>query len=263
MNQKENNQWPTPKIDENDQPHFLFIITPPYSGSTALTKLLNTSHRTMTIQQNGEGQWLIPGLCGKDRWNPQMKVNYQSVKATWISIYQRVKRLTQNIDVVIEKSPPNMMRIEQLSTHFNDFSLIANNRDPYANCSSTLHREYNINNISNAERRSILMDLAEKWLIRSQRIKEITLNMKSHLLTYETFCNNPASIKHHLNTPESVAETINTDTYVKVKDYAPQPISNQNSRQISKLTTADIESITNVLSTHSELLDYYGYKLLR
>ncbi len=55
------------KFDESNQPHFLFIITPPYSGSTAISGVLNSSHRTMILQKSGEGQWLVPGLCEKDR----------------------------------------------------------------------------------------------------------------------------------------------------------------------------------------------------
>ena len=43
-------------------------------------------------------------------------------------LYQEVKRLTQNIDAVIEKSPPNMMRMEELASK--KVSFIANNRDP-------------------------------------------------------------------------------------------------------------------------------------
>jgi len=137
---KNQEKWPSPKFDENDQPHFLFIITPPFSGSTALSELLSTSHRTMILQPRGEGQWLVPGLSEKDRWSPDKEVNYLSVKATWLSTYQQVKRLTQNIDVVIEKSPPNMMRIEQLSSQFRDYSFLVNNRDPYANQQLSLFR---------------------------------------------------------------------------------------------------------------------------
>ena len=69
----------------------------------------------MILQPRGEGQWLVSGLCEKDRWNPEKEVNYLSVKATWLNVYQQVSRLTKNVDVVIEKSLPNMMRIEQLS----------------------------------------------------------------------------------------------------------------------------------------------------
>ena len=68
-------RWPTQRYDENNQPHFFFLITPPYSGSTAIAKLLNTSRKTMTLNSKGEGQWLVPGLCEKDRWNPDKEVD--------------------------------------------------------------------------------------------------------------------------------------------------------------------------------------------
>lgn len=122
-------KWPVPKFDKSNEPHFLFIITSPYSGSTALSELLNSSHRTMILQERGEGQWLIPGLCEEDRWNPDKKVNYESVKAVWLNRFQSVQRLVQHVDVVIEKSPPNMMRIEELSSQFRNYSFIANNRN--------------------------------------------------------------------------------------------------------------------------------------
>jgi hypothetical protein len=41
-------KWPVPKFYESNQSHFLFIITPSYSGSTALSELLN--YRTTTLQ---------------------------------------------------------------------------------------------------------------------------------------------------------------------------------------------------------------------
>lgn len=128
--------WPLPRYDENNQPHFFFLITPPYSGSTAIAKLLDTSHKTMTLTPNGEGQWLIPGLCQQDRWKPEKEVNYESVKAVWLNAFQKEKRVNSHIDVVIEKSPPNMMRLDNLLSQFTDYSILANNRNPYANCAS-------------------------------------------------------------------------------------------------------------------------------
>ena len=84
--------WPYPKYDRSDEPHFLFIITPPYSGSTALSALLNTSHRVMFLHPKAEGQWLIPALC-VDRWNSDKKVEFSSIKAVWLSKYQSVKNI--------------------------------------------------------------------------------------------------------------------------------------------------------------------------
>jgi hypothetical protein len=48
-------KWPIPRYDEKDQPHFLFIITPPESGSTAIAKFLDSSPRTMTLTRMGKG----------------------------------------------------------------------------------------------------------------------------------------------------------------------------------------------------------------
>jgi hypothetical protein len=66
-----------------------------------------------------------------------------------------------------------------------------------------------------------------------------------------------------LDLPEGVSSTIDTDAKVKVKDYTVQSISNQNERQISKLTNAYIESIGCVLETESPLLDFFGYEIMR
>lgn len=217
----------------------------------------------MILQPRGEGQWLVPGLCEKDRWNPEKEVNYASVKATWLSVYQQVRRLTQNVDVVIEKSPPNMMRIKQLSSQFGDYSFIANNRDPYANCASILYRSHDADNLRPDERQNLLKDLVKKWIMRSLKIQEIILNFNIPLLTYEDFCQNPSSVKNKLNTPSGVSESINPNANVKVKGYAPQPIANQNQRQISKLSDEEIKYISELLKSHSELLEYYGYQLMR
>ena len=61
--------WPKPNFVAEDRPHVLFILAPPYTGSTAIATLLNSSTRTMLLHEQGEGQWLIPGLCAEDRWN--------------------------------------------------------------------------------------------------------------------------------------------------------------------------------------------------
>jgi len=255
-------KWATPVFNENEQPHFLFIITPPYSGSTALSELLNTSYRTMILQERAEGQWLIPGLCEKDRWNQDKKVDYDSVKATWLSRFQMVQRLTGNVDVVIEKSPPNMMRIEELASQFNSYSFIANNRNPYANCASILYRQHDAKAITSKQRKSILKDLTKKWMEKSQRIRELIEKLNIPLLTYEDFCKKPSSVIDILNLPKGVAESINTEAKVKVKDYKPQKISNQNDRQISNLTPEEIKLISSILESNTQLLEFFNYEVI-
>jgi hypothetical protein len=256
-------QWPTPEYDEDDQPHFLFIVTPPFSGSTALSELINSSPRTMLLQARGEGQWLVPGMCEADRWKPDKHINYESVKAVWLKRYQEAKQRDEDIEVVIEKSPPNMVRIEKLSSEFRNFSLLASNRNPYANCSSILYRNHPADALSTEKRQGILKSIAESWLARGRKIEGLMRKLDMPLITYERFCDDPSLIKTKLRLPKAVTETIDPLATVKVKDYPVQPIANQNDRQIAKLSDAELASISTKLEPHDNLLAFFGYNILQ
>lgn len=253
--------WPLPDYEKENEPHFLFILTPPYSGSTAIATLLNTSKRTTILQKRAEGQWLIPGLCQKDRWEKDKDINYNSVKSVWLHRYQELNRSEKIIDVVIEKSPPNMMRIMELSSHFKSFSFVANNRDPYANCASILYRLHDAANIGSKQRLIALSSIAKGWIKRSFVINELVTMYKIPLITYEEFCKNPATLITELNLPQGVVDTIDVNAVVKVKDYEPQKMLNQNDRQISKLTVEEVKHLTSIFIHSKELLDNFGYSL--
>lgn len=255
-------RWPVQPFEPGHEPHFLFILTPPYSGSTALAQLLNTSHRTMLLERRGEGCRLIPGLCEKDRWEPTKPVNYDSVRSVWLHQFQYVQSLVRTADVVIEKSPPNVVRIENIAALFQRSSLLANNRNPYANCVSILYRTRDVDTLSPRDRHDALTKIANKWLTISRRLRDLIARYDIPLLTYETFCASPAAALRAARLPESVLDTVDTSALLSVKDYAPQPLSNQNARQIARLTPPDVEVISRVLQQDEPLLHYFGYELL-
>ncbi|MDG2412578.1 MAG: sulfotransferase [Halioglobus sp.] len=254
--------WPRPHYDETKQPHFLFIITPPYSGSTCLAKLINTSPKTTLLDPSGEAQWLIPGLCGPQRWRADLPVDFESVKAVWLNMYQRLERASGGKAIVIEKSPPNMMRMEKICNLFSDYSLLANNRNPYAFCSSALYRNHPVHEISVEERVRRLENLARTWLERSRKVRDLTTQLNAPLVTYEQFCAEPRSLVRKLRLDHRIANTIQFDDPIKVKDYAPQQIVNQNPRQIGLLSPDEIEAISHQLSTDLDLLAFYDYELI-
>lgn len=253
--------WPAPHFDPGEEPHFLFIITPPFSGSTALAKILNTSHRTVLLENRGEGQWLVPGLCQEDRWNPDKQVDYASVRAVWMSRFQMLKQFTPGADVVVEKSPPNMVRIEQLANIFPNHSFIANNRNPYASCSSRLYRNFKGAQLDPAQRLVVLERLLADWLTRSAVIQALVVRRGIPLLTYEEFCQHPPRLLDILRLPVGVTDTINPAACVQVKDYQPQPIINQNERQMARLTDAETAHMAQQLAPHQRLLAFFGYQM--
>jgi hypothetical protein len=65
-----------------------------------------------------------------------------------------------------------------------------------------------------------------------------------------------------LNLPKGVAESIDPNSSVKVKDYSVQPIVEQNTRQIAKLSRNELDLISEVLSSHKELLEFFGYSIV-
>ncbi|MGE9270711.1 MAG: sulfotransferase [Verrucomicrobiales bacterium] len=252
--------WPIhpPSNREND-PVFLFLFTPPYSGSTALAHILNSAPASMILRSNGEGQWLVPGLCADDRWDPRKAIHWDSVRSVWLNQVQFVEELVGPIELVIEKSPPNLARSAQLLEHFPRHEIMVFNRNPYANCSSILYRQYPAEDQSEKERISILTDLANQWVERTQYAKAIIDEHDPLAFTYEEFCADVASTIHRVVTRIPSLRGIDPHRKVLVKDYAPQKISNQNQRQISRLTDRELAAIGEQLQSHENLLKDFGY----
>ena len=255
-------RWPVRPFEPGHEPHFLFILTPPYSGSTALAEILNTSHRTMLLEPRGEGQRLVPGLYEKDRWQATKRVDCESVKSVWLHQFQYVHSLVRTVDVVVEKSPPNMMRIEQLAPVFQRYSLVVNNRDPYASSASELYRTFDVDTFSPSERGAALGKVAAKWLMRTRRLRDLAQTFDIPLVTYECFCAAPLEALRAMRLPAGVLDTVETHATLTIKDYAPQSLSNQNARQIARLTREDIDAISRVVCQDASLLEFFGYQEL-
>lgn len=239
----------------------LFLVTPPFSGSTAIAELLRSSALVTFLEERAEGQWLLPGLGSDHRWDADMFVDYAAVQATWLQRWQQLQACDPALRVVVEKSPPNMVRLEALAALFNDVSFLANNRDPYANCASILYRMHEGERLAAEQRVQQLCTLARHWVLRSAKIRELVSRLSIPLLTYEQFCDAPASILGKLNLPPGVAESIDVQARVQVKDYPMQGIANQNQRQIALLSEEEIAAISAVLAPQQELLDYFSYEL--
>jgi hypothetical protein len=255
-------KWPCPGHNIEKEPHFLFIITPPYSGSTAFAQILNSSHSTAFLQKRGEGQWLIPGMCETDRWDPKKMINWESVRSVWLDRIENIQLLVQNVELIIEKSPPNLVRIDQLIKIFPNHSLVAFNRNPYANCSSILYRKHYPQNKSEKENIKIVSRLADKWLFRSRWIKKWIDEMQLTYITYEEFCAEPTTCVSKLAANLPALKTVDINKSIKVKGYKMQKIVNFNEVQISKLKQKEIDAISGVLTADIKLVSFFGYDIL-
>lgn len=243
-------------------PHFLFILTPPNSGSTALAQILGTSPVATFLQENAEGQWLIPEMCNGGRWREDTVIKWDNVKSVWLGQFYKALSINNILRVVIEKSPPNMLRVHALHKHFERSSYVVFNRDPYANCSSILHRYYDAGGLSDEERKAVLLLTARKWVWRSQILMRHVVEYDFPCFTYEYFCKSPENSIDKILTICPQLYGINAEASVYVKDYGSQRIISQNERQISLLTDEEVSSVTSVLQDYNTLLKFFNYDLL-
>lgn len=253
--------WPRPRhaLDPRDK-LFLFVLTPPFSGSTALAKVLSSAKGAALLQEKGEGQWLVPGLLQSDRWNPRKFVDWESVQAVWMAQVEAMERARGRVDVVIEKSPPNIVRPKQLVNSFPNSALLAFNRNPYANCASILYRKHHAEKMSASARIGTIRMLAECWRQRSEWLRQAIESLDPLYFTYEAFCSDPKGMVQQVAERVPQLGDIDVNRSFRIKDYPDQKIENQNPRQVAKLSLQEKEAIHDELQNHIELLAFFGYE---
>ena len=253
----DSNRWPRPLYNHTDEPHFVFILTPPYTGSTAVAKYLATSPNIGLLTANGEGQKLIPGI--HRNWRANARFDGESVKSTWLNRYQE-NNPDGRLKIIVEKSPPNMVRINALSSLFSKTTCLVNNRDPVAFCSSTFFRNTSkMEQLDEAARLLRLQKFALNWVDHSNMLKEYTIAHSLMTFSYEQFCESPESLKTLFE--EATGETINPekDPLLKIKDYPRSSIENKNNEQVLRLSQTEIEVVVEILRRHSALTSFFGY----
>lgn len=254
-------RWPLPPVEPGPEPHYLLLLSLPYAGSTAIAKLLESSSAITGLTSTCEGQWLIPGLCGADRWNPDLEVDPVSIRAVWTSRFQQRRKDKPGARFVIEKSPPNMVRIGRLQEALGGASILVNNRDPHAQCASALRRGYDTKGLDREARREIVAHLSDLWRERSRGLMELVQAAGLPRITYEAFCADPSCVVEGFGLLGLGVEDVNPSATIRVKDYPSRPVTDQNDRQLQLLTAEDVDVVNGRLVSDPEVLTFFGYPL--
>ena len=259
LSSKYRRSWPLPPTRNQQEPTVVFLITPQYSGSTALAKTLETGPEVGILQERAEGQWLIPGMCGSTRWNPDKFIDYHSVRQVWMHEFEKLRKANPQITTFVEKSPPNINRHDRLVQVFPKNISIANNRNPYAYCASILKRQ---GDDSRKDKSVFLAKTSKDWIARSLTIQNLILKQQIPLITYEKFCEDPGALAFAIKKNFNIDLNLNLNVKISVKGGQLEPIINRNESQISELTMLDIETINKQLTARPDILDFFGYSLI-
>jgi len=256
-------------LNHRSDVQWLFILTFPNGGSTALAKLLLTAAQTTALTDDAEGQWLIPSLSrAGDRWNERFHVSERKIRAVWLN---KVRRQCTGPALVVEKSPPNMCRFRELLSAFEGMKtyLMTFSRDPYATCASW-HRRYGpeaivrdwkpefAHRISNeGEYFEMLGDI---WIERAKMLYDARERSIMNI-RYEDFAEDTPTVLKSLGVNVPQLRDISPTAEVRVKDYQPQAIVNMNEKQIALLSKSQMESLSRSLARGSDMLKAFGYEI--
>ena len=231
---------------------YLFVLCPPSSGSTLLWKILQTSPNISAFPK--EGSLIVKSLLfTKDRWNPGKIIPWDTVKQKWDEDWD------YNKPVLLEKSPPHLVRASQLEGHFPGSYFITMIRNPYAFCES-IKRRYG--NKKFFFKRFSYFNIAKFWTICARyQISNIKCLKNSIHFSYEELVNDPQQICRQIINFVPELEELNPEKKFKISA-KHMKITDLNKRQILCLSDNDLFEINEVINDYPKLLNFFNYEYI-
>jgi len=228
---------------------YLFVLCPPYSGSTLLWKLLSTSRNVSAFA--GEGQFLpeVAQVMRDKPWQAEHALPWPEIKAAWETHWDASK------PVLLEKSPPNLVRAQAIAEHFSPAKFIIMVRNPYAHAEGLMRRNgWPVKRAANFA----AMCLRRQW--HNAQTLENTL-----VLTYEALVADPASACEQVVTLVPELHDIDYDANFEVHSVdgtLNRPITDLNAKKIAALDKDTLTELNRYFKSHRETLENWHYELL-
>lgn len=230
---------------------YLFILSPPFSGSTALWQFVSTSAAVSSLP--GEGQFLpeVKEIMRKDPWNPDLQLPWEAIKNVWRQYWDLDKPW------LVEKSPPNLIRTKDIVRHFQPVHFLVMVRDPYAHCASLTRRAgWDTTRAAEFSLRCL------RWQADNAAVLNNVVR-----LTYEQFSGEPQSTAAKLQAALPRIGDLRCDAVLRVhSSLAPdgqtalrQKITNHNAKAMEGLADSAVDQITGVLREDPGVMQYWGY----
>lgn len=226
---------------------YIFILCPPYSGSTVLWKLVATASSVSSLPSEGQ---FIPEVMEQMRQNPwdyQVKLPWERIKNVWDSKWDLSKPF------LIEKSPPNLIRSKEIEEHFQPVHFIIMVRNPYAHCEGLIRRNGWDANTAAEFSAARLQDQVENAKRLSGAVR----------FTYESLVATPFEVVRKIET--AIPQLGKLDTNAQFVTQAIDGVRKRglvdfNEQKIENLSASQIETINRVLSKIPDVMKFWGYE---
>lgn len=228
---------------------YLFVLCPPYSGSTVLWKLLSTSENVSALPLEGQFLPELKDLMRDKPWDASHTLPWPEIKKVWDSYWDKDK------PVLLEKSPPNIIRTGDIVAHFQPVKFVIMVRNPYAQCEGLMRR----NNWKVTRAANFSMMCLRTQLENARELDD------TQILTYESLVQNPAKACEQLATFMPALEDMDSTASFEVHSIdgtVDRPITDLNAKKIAALPADTIASINEVFIRHRETIESWGYDFL-
>ena len=233
---------------------FLFILSPPFCGSTLLNELIATSNSVSVNNSYGtrEGQKLPTTreimFNHARRWDPTFDFDWSYIKKEWMKYWNL------NYPILLEKSPPSIVRAKSIEKTFKPSFFLIFYRNPYAHCESIMRR----NNTTPAD--------AAKFAIKCLNFQKQNLFELGNKvqLSYEILTEETTSAINLMTKMLPELNDINANKEFSAHSYLMKKmkIENLNNDKISKLSGDHLNEINAVFKNNKSTLDFFNYELV-
>ena len=228
---------------------YLFVLCPPYSGSTLLWKLLSTSGNVSSLPLEGQFLPELKELMRDKPWDASHTLPWSEIKRVWESYWDKDK------PVLLEKSPPNLIRTRDILAHFQPVKFIIMVRNPYAQSEGLMRR----NNWKVTRAANFSMMCLRTQLKNARELDD------AQVLTYESLVQNPAKTCEQLETFMPTLGELDSSASFEIDSIdgtLDRPITDLNTRKIASLPAGTIASLNEIFIQHQETIEAWGYDLL-
>jgi len=154
----------------------------------------------------------------------------------------------------MEKSPPNLVRTNQLEEWFSPSFYIIMVRDPYAHIEGLVRRN------------KISIEAATEFAVKCLKFQKNNVEILQNkvVFKYEEMVEDPELVRNKIvDLLPDLGDIYIKDKY-KAHNYKKEVIglTNLNQDKINKFSKNELKQINNILKLHEQTLGYFGYKLI-
>jgi hypothetical protein len=255
--------------EQEDMTKYVFILSPPYSGSTVLWQLLQTSPHVSALPT--EGQYMEPVkqiMTGPAR-DARHAIPWARIKGAWSKHWDFTKPL------LLDKGG-YLSRAKEIEQAFGPSWFIVMMRDPYALCEGLARRRNRRNRMMRSYYKETTAQMddgqldamevaAARWrrsaVWQAKNCRELE---RVICVTYEELAENTShAVAKIMDFLPELGQLDVTKKFLvhSVTGTDQRVITNMNETKWQCLYRKDIDAINSVLSQCQDTLDCFGYRL--